>query len=44
MRKNDPDWRINSIKELLYIRDRQMACLLEHSETQELLDFLTQER
>ena len=44
MRKNEPDWRINSIKELLYIRDRQMACLLEHSETQELLDFLTQER
>ena len=44
MRKNDPDWRVKTIKELLSIRDNQISCILEYSETQELIDFLTQER
>ena len=44
MRKNEPDWRVKAIKELLSIRDNQIYCILEYSETQELLDLLTQER
>ena len=44
MRKDEPDWRVKTTKELLSIRDSQMTCILENNETQELLDFLTQER
>ena len=44
LRKNEPDWRVKTIKELLSINDRQLTCILEHDETQALLDLLTQER
>ena len=44
LRNNEPDWRVKTIKELLSINDRQLTCILEHDETQALLDLLTQER
>ena len=44
LRKNEPDWRVKTIKELFSINDRQLTCSLEHDETQALLDLLTQER
>ena len=38
---SEPDWRCNSIKELLSLRENQIQCKLDQTEVNEMLHYIS---